>query len=402
MTATATAATTRTEYADKSLAFNVNDLRERVRQCSIIIPRKVAGVEYAAVRITATDNRVTMFAACTGRQVLADVRSGAASEDMVLAVNAADLAAALKTAPKASTVTLDVYTDTVTVTTDTATVTLPLIDWRNIPAEPVTVDAKVYSIAAADLIPAIKRVLPMAGAGNSRYVMDGVNFDADHDTGALYLEATNGRHLAAVRCEYRTAERGPTVAIMSDDCKALVKLKTPKCDDVRIVSDDNVAAFTADGVTLTVLVPAGTFPDAWSVIPEPTTNVVTVSGDVLAAACYQARTLAPVNLKADKRAKMYLDVTDGAVSLVVVGYDIVPEANDRGDVVDMTRERAPVTLALDGATYVGDVPHVKLPTTAIGDVVKGCDFVRVYLDTPRRPVQLVGDSLTYVVMPISA
>ena len=94
MTATATAATSRTDYATKSLAFNAGDLRERVRQCLIIIPRKFQSEDYAAVRITATGDRVTLFAACTGRQVLADVRSGAASEDMVLAVNAANLAAA--------------------------------------------------------------------------------------------------------------------------------------------------------------------------------------------------------------------------------------------------------------------------------------------------------------------
>ena len=391
MTATTTAATSRTEYTAKSLVFTVSDLRERVRQCLTIIPRKVQAAEYAAVRIEATGDRVTMFAACNGRQVLADVRSGEASEDMVLAVNAADLASAIKTAPKASCVTLAVSTDTVTVTTDTSAVTLDLTDWADIPAEPITVTGAAYTIAADELLPALKRVIPIAGKIASRYAMDAVNFNTDHDTGAVYLEATNGHHLAAVRCEYLTTDRGPTVAILAEDCKVFLKLKTPKFEAVRIASNESVAAITADGVTLTLQVREGVFPDAWSVIPAPTPTVITVPGDELATACKRAKAIAPADPDACKESSICFTVCGWAVRLEATRYT-------SGEAFDAESRSV---IALSGATYVGDVPKVRIPTTAIGDVTKGLGDVRVYLDTASRPLLITGDAMTYVVMPLS-
>lgn len=176
-----------------------------------------------------------------------------------------------------------------------------------------------FSVAGASLRDGLRCVLPCVTTEESRYAMQGVQFELSDE--AFRLVATDGHRLGVVTL--------PPVGLTA---KALVPalglrpLLALESETIVIQLSDNVVTFRADGRTVTVRLAGGQFPSWQLIIPKDLPYHSEVDGDQLSGALKRAAITRGGTVKTGAGL-----VRDGVrLTFAADSLAVVVDENDRG------------------------------------------------------------------------
>jgi DNA polymerase-3 subunit beta len=176
-----------------------------------------------------------------------------------------------------------------------------------------------FTVDGALLRDGLRRVLPCVSTEESRYSIQGVQFELSDE--AFQLVATDGYRLGIA-----TLPPVGVVAAALVPAEGLRALLGWQAETVAITLSDNVVVFEADGRVLTVRLAGGTFPNWKLIVPKGLPHRIEVDGSELGAALKRAAVTRGETFKTGKGASR-----DGVrVMLAADSLTVIVDENERG------------------------------------------------------------------------
>jgi len=250
---------------------------------------------------------------------------------------------------------------------------------ESFPAMPVFEGEPDFEAAAGDLAKLIVQTKFAAARENSRYAMNGVNFERDGSK--LSIVATDGHRMSLAKGQCRASSDGPQTAIVPTKVLDLLNrlLDDPE-ENVRIRIAENRIIFATEQATLASDLVQGNFPPYRDVIPRDTDRKATLATDGMMSAVRRASLLTNEESKGVK-----LSFDEGGLTL----RSRAPEMGEAEINVELPR-------------YDGEPIEIAFNPQYILDALKVVDAAEVTLEmkAPNKTALLrSGSNFLYVIMP---
>jgi DNA polymerase-3 subunit beta len=180
-------------------------------------------------------------------------------------------------------------------------------------------EAVTFTVNGAALRQGLARVLPCVTTEESRYSMQGVQFEGDGQ--ALRLVATDSHRLGVATIPNVQAQVKTLVPV--DGLRALLSLDS---ETITIELSDNLAIFRADTRTITSRLLTGTFPNCQMIMPKELPYRIELDAEQLSAALKRAAITRQETFKAG------VGVVRGGVKLSLASDSlaVIVDKNERG------------------------------------------------------------------------
>ncbi|MCB9655262.1 MAG: DNA polymerase III subunit beta [Deltaproteobacteria bacterium] len=224
------------------------------------------------------------------------------------------------------------------------------------PKLPAFSDAAFFSVDAAVVRGMIDKTLYAVSTDETRYNLTGVYCEALAREAGLRMVATDGHRLSVVE---RTTPQAPIikdgVIIPRKGLIELRKILDDAGEDGRLAFVDNSAVFESSGLTLTMRLVDGRFPDYQQVIPTAFSRQIRLSRATLTQALKRTSLLAP-----DKGQGVRFDLTENTLSLTTNNPDLGEARED----IDVAYEGEPLRIGFN-VRYVMDALSVITEENAV-------------------------------------
>ena len=229
------------------------------------------------------------------------------------------------------------------------------------PGLPDASDAEMFTVDAALLRDMIEKTLYAVCTDDTRYNLTGVYCEPDPGGAGLRMVATDGHRLSIVARpvkELPAFEAG--VILPRKGLTEVKKLLEEKGEVARLGYTENSAVFEKDGVTLTMRLVDGRFPDYEQVIPNSTHAVeVTMNRQRLSDALRRTSLLSP-----NKEQGVKIELESGKILLSANN----PDLGEAREEIEAGFEGDPITIGFNfryllDALAVLDVDEVTLSLT---------------------------------------
>lgn len=189
---------------------------------------------------------------------------------------------------------------------------------ESFPTLPSFEDVPFFSVEPRVFREMIDKTLYAVSTDETRYNLTGVYCEAIQGTAGLRMVATDGHRLSVIE---RPTQEAPTmkegVIIPRKGLVELKKLLEEGKEGGRLGFIENSAVFEKDGITLTMRLVDGRFPDYQQVIPTASSRRVRVPRTILNAALKRTSLLSP-----DKAQGVRIDLTSGTMALTANNPDL--------------------------------------------------------------------------------
>ncbi|HEY2772913.1 MAG TPA: DNA polymerase III subunit beta [Candidatus Binatia bacterium] len=240
-----------------------------------------------------------------------------------------------------------------------------------------------FELEAEELAEIIEKTLFAVSHDDTRSNLAGVHLDSGSKKGAIRLVATDGHRLAVVDRKVKGTSPKQGVILPRKGLSEVVKVLPEVTGTVAVRIVGNEAVIDLPGLTLSMRLVEGTFPDYKQVVPKESGNALQVDRDALLA------TVRRVSLLSNEKARgIRLGLSPGRLEISANNPDI-GEASE-----DLEVEYAGADLEIGfNARYILEVLQV-LPENSkveigLGDhlspgVIKGSDPGYSYVVMPMR------------------
>jgi DNA polymerase III subunit beta len=188
---------------------------------------------------------------------------------------------------------------------------------ESFPTLPSFEDVPFFGIDAKVFKEMIDKTLYAVSTDETRYNLTGVFCEAVKDRAGLRMVATDGHRLSVIERPTEAPSMKEGVIIPRKGLVELKKLLEDGTDPGKLGFVENSAVFTKGGVTLTMRLVDGRFPDYQQVIPAASTRRVRVAKHALSDALKRTSLLSP-----DKAQGVRLDLATNLLALSANNPDL--------------------------------------------------------------------------------
>ena len=216
------------------------------------------------------------------------------------------------------------------------------------PALPSFSDVEYFKLSSDAFKAMIDKTLYSVCTDETRYNLTGVYCEALSEANGIRMVSTDGHRLSII--EQATSDQPLIKKGIIIPRKGMIEIRRLLDDgdsSGQLGFKDNSAIFEKDGLTLTMQLIEGEFPDYKQVIPSSCTKKVVINRDLLQSALKRTSLLSP-----DKAQGVRLDLTNGNLSLSAHNPDIGEAKED----IEVNYEGEELKIGFN-YRYISDVLH---------------------------------------------
>jgi DNA polymerase-3 subunit beta len=238
-----------------------------------------------------------------------------------------------------------------------------------------------FEVSAAELHRLIAMTIFATARENSRYAINGVLLERDHNK--LVMVATDGHRLAMAKGSCKAGkEQGRAAIVPTKALTLLLKLFTDAEQMVMVKITENQILFATDGAVLSSNLVEGNFPPYKDVIPKDADKKATLSTDLFISAVRRAALLTN---EESKGVRMAFSET---------GLKLSSRAPEMGE----------AEINVEIAQYTGEALEIGFNPAYVLDALKVVDENQITFEfkAGNKPgVLRTGPNFLYVVMPVN-
>ena len=355
-----------------------NQLQEAFGIVGSVVPSKTTKPVLQNVMITADDDGITLFATDLEMAAKARLEAVKVSKKGSVLVPARECAALLRELND-PTITLDSKDGRCNLESGGGTFVLLSEDPEQFPGDINVKSGKSLKVPAGRLLAMIQETQFAAAREETRYAINGVMMDLG--AGCLRMVATDGRRLALSYHNLESKFEFKVVVPLRALTTVSRAIQEGSKEDLEVTVGDKQVAFSFGSVQIISQLLDCRFPDYEGVVPKAADTTVELNRSLLEASLRKTAILC-----ADDLRMVRFEVQDSNLRLTA-------ESNSRG--------RADVVMDV---TTKGAGGAINFNPDFILEALRVCDLdtVRLDMSDDSMPAKFtLGESFTYVVMPIS-